>query len=785
MKLSKNFIVLGACLALGLPLAFSSMKENPVTVKAADTRTFEIEFNFDKINKYEIMQTYIGQFKIGFNFLYNNDPIQIFNTSPTYINDHLDERLDANGQPLKIADGLIINGKSIREWANYNKTNEHHLVYSTIDNVQQFPMSTNSGGYVFSAVNLMFETTGIELRLNLEVFPMDDIEVTFKKDFFKGYFDGHSYELAEDVTYYSEINSDAPAAGNPKDKITFVKERNERLVNLGIENIHVSSQKTANKGGLYHYYQIFTQIERDQTRVNGESAVPTDHDRYIYSNILLNGLPLTHYNAWARANKKDFSSINWNSPASSVQNADYETGHATGSINPRYDLAARAEIAVGTNDINYIITVYLPDQLLVDVGITDPVFELREGSSWFSKDSQGNPIIVRISQSAFVNYIAEKCEELDNYPDFSLYRAEEVATIGGIISAAKGDIYSAASIEEIDAIVLEAKADIDAVPTATQIAEQEHIAAVEALIDAIPNEIVDNEECVNAINAAKEAYALLTNSEKSHVAVALVEKLINADAALEALKFEEYKQLVLDQINAEVDPDLYRTEQKNTILELLSEAYLAIDAATDMESVDIAYDSLIAAVAPVPLASVLAKAELEAIDLTVYRTEQREQFEALIAQGKALIDQCKTADDVDRALARVLALIAKVKTSEEMDLDVELTPARETAKEELLQYANAKGRKNYSALNWEQIMDYVDLGNLAIDTAMSEEAIATALADAKANIDTVEKLPPDEIPDDKPSKKSGCGGSVVATSVVLSILSVAGLGLVSLKKREK
>ena len=448
-------------------------------------------------------------------------------------------------------------------------------------------------------------------------------------------------------------------------------------------------------------------------------------------------------------------------------------------------MAARAEIAVGTNDINYIITVYLPDQLLVDVGITDPVFELREGSSWFSKDSQGNPIIVRISQSAFVNYIAEKCEELDNYPDFSLYRAEEVATIGGIISAAKGDIYSAASIEEIDAIVLEAKADIDAVPTATQIAEQEHIAAVEALIDAIPNEIVDNEECVNAINAAKEAYALLTNSEKSHVAVALVEKLINADAALEALKFEEYKQLVLDQINAEVDPDLYRTEQKNTILELLSEAYLAIDAATDMESVDIAYDSLIAAVAPVPLASVLAKAELEAIDLTVYRTEQREQVEALIAQGKALIDQCKTADDVDRALARVLALIAKVKTSEEMDLDVELTPARETAKEELLQYANAKGRKNYSALNWEQIMDYVDLGNLAIDTAMSDEAIATALADAKANIDTVEKLPPDEIPDDKPSKKSGCGGSVVATSVVLSILSVAGLGLVSLKKREK
>ena len=38
---------------------------------------------------------------------------------------------------------------------------------------------------------------------------------------------------------------------------------------------------------------------------------------------------------------------------------------------------------------------------------------------------------------------------------------------------------------------------------------------------------------------------------------------------------------------------------------------------------------------------------------------------------------------------------------------------------------------------------------------------------------------------DKPAKKKGCGGSVVATSIVLSTLALAGLGLAISKKRKE
>ena len=767
MRLSKKLIILGASFALGIPLALSFNHHPVQEVKALEVRNFSVEYDATRTADADIYN-YIGQYKIGFSFMYEGSKTAIFSSlssSGLYLNDNLEILKDSEGQTIDIGDGILINGKTFKYWVNSREGE----TYVDSKGVHEFPMEH---GKQYSPISAFFKPERIEFRFNLEVFQMDSIDITFKKDLFYYYANEINYELVEDTYFYTEINGDAPASGSPAQKVHVVSERNEVITNFGIENIHVSSEKTTSTGGKYHYYQLYTSITLDETRF--VSAVPTDHDRYVYDNILLNGKSLTHYNAYCRANKLDFTNLS----DVTTQNPAYENGHATGSASTKYDLAARVDLAL-KNTTKYIIAVYLSDQFMIDFNIGEPQFEIREGSSWFSKDDEGNSIIARNRPSLFTDKIVNAINELENYVDLSLYDESDVSEITEIIYDAESNITNAVILDRIDKIVLDTKASLDQFKTSAD----KHIGNFLDLLALIPEVIEDEQVYADAVYAAKEAYLKLSEQEKDQLNEEDVNRLIDASAQLDTLRLYNYKLLVKDQIAAEIDLAIYLAEDKETMETLINAAYSSIDEATISSEVDSVYEGFVALASLVKPASYYANETLDRIDLTLYREAQRLEVEDLIARGKKLIEQCNTAEEVEQALDRVLALIAKVKTDAQIINAEALKSDKEAAILELEKYAKDKGKNNYNAANWASILDFVDLGQFKIDASESKEEIATALAEAKTNIDAVEVKKPGEEPAEPTS--SGCGGSIIATSAILSILSLAGIGLITLKNRKQ
>ena len=455
MKIKNHLLVIGAAALLAAPFALALKPAQPLKTHAATDRIMQIEYEPSRTTSTSIYN-YIGCLSFGFKFTYEGNQVDAFpnmGSGGDYIEGHPNINTDEAGNPIHINDGIFLNGKSLSYWASYDVNNNLGIVYPDSTGVHQFPMDLASSGlFIHSPVCCYLKTYRIEFRVNLAIFAMDDITVTFDKDLFYGYNSGYNYKLAETTTFYSSINTDCAPDADPAAKLTFNTSRNDFIAKYQITKIHTSSERTNDGGYPYHYYQLYTNIKIDSSRFT--CAVPSDHDRYIYGNIMLNGKPLTYYNAHARANAWDFTDL-----ANRVQNPKYETGHATGSVNPKYDLACRCDLAL--NQGIYIIAVWISNQCLSDFGIAQPEFALRDGSSWLSLDDNDNSIIARHSPSAFNNYIVAAVESLENYVDLTLYSEQDIAAISDIIYEATANIAIAKTFDEIDALVAAAKAEID------------------------------------------------------------------------------------------------------------------------------------------------------------------------------------------------------------------------------------------------------------------------------------------------------------------------------------
>ena len=690
-----------------------------------------------------------------------------------YLNDHLSDWKDENNNPVNIGDAIVINGKTFNYWINYNETNLN-IDSNNGHGIHQFPVYALSGeNPIFNPVTINVSASRIKFFFNTAFIPSDSITITFKANLFRSFYNNTVFTLENDLTFYSTLNtSNYGLAGS---NILFTKAPVETVSMFSITNAADNGEKTAAQGAKFRKYTLWTNIPRSAVI---DQAFPHDHYRYMFENIMFNGKTLQYYNVWGRGNDKDFTDL-----TTPTLNLDYELDHPASQLTPKYNMVTYLNIA--TDQPNYVIFVEIPNKLMEDFGYNSYNFSIRDGSAWVSKDSSGNPAIIRHSENPFDEDIANAILELENYVDLSLYDAEDAAAISAIINEAKNDLYSITSLEEITTIVSNTKAAIDEFQTAQEKEEASHINNFVEAMELIPDTITLDPECIQAVNNAKEAYLRLTEEEKSQVDD-LVDELLAIDAQIEALRLEQYKDVVRQQIASEINVELYSGDNRTAIEGLIATAYSAIDSASNKEAIDSAYDALIAGIENIPTAIELAIEELDQIDLSIYREAQAQQVAGYITEGKELIRQCASATEVEQALERVLALIDKVLTDEEMTADEALVGAKETAKQELTNYANAKGKKNYTAENWQMILDYVDLGKFHIDTAHSQSAIDAALQEAKDNIDSVEVKPDDPVdpePTPKPANK-GCGGSIVATSFTLSLLAVAGLALTLSKKRK-
>ena len=105
-----------------------------------------------------------------------------------------------------------------------------------------------------------------------------------------------------------------------------------------------------------------------------------------------------------------------------------------------------------------------------------------------------------------------------------------------------------------------------------------------------------------------------------------------------------------------------------------------------------------------------------------------------------------------------------------------LDAAIEAAKARVMEFYDSINMKKYSKANQELIDQLTEEVLDALDALYYGDNIDAMITQYMADVN--------EVPQKKPAKK-GCGGSVIATSIVLSTLALAGLGLAISKKREE
>ena len=350
------------------------------------------------------------------NFLYGNiDTVfvkfnlgeQLFSTTG-YMEDHLSSFLDRDSNPINVGDGIVINGNTLRYWTTFTPAFDS---YPRNDGVLAFPLSL---GGVHNPVGIEIQPTFMEFKLNLIHIPMEGMEITFKAGVFAGYYSGISYVLNEDLTFYTTI---VPEGGVGPARVQLTKTPTWQTTSLGYRRVDDWGEHTADNGGKYHKYLIWTDIPFGTGLI--DPVCPADNYRYMYDNLLMNGLPLTHYHAWARGNSKDFTNLS----DPSTQNPDYELPHPTGSPNPVYDLAIRLEVICDQPVYAFVFSV--PNQLVDDLSLGTLTFSLRDGSCWASKVN-GVTTILRYSAAAH----ADDITALQSFANNQLHLADYDENLG-------------------------------------------------------------------------------------------------------------------------------------------------------------------------------------------------------------------------------------------------------------------------------------------------------------------------------------------------------------------
>lgn len=294
---------------------------------------------------------------------------QIFNDL-TYFNDHagIDAFRDADNNFIDIFNGIVINGQTFGYWKNYDASS---LVFPRNNGVIAFPMSM---GGVYAPVSIEVTASSLEFKTVVETIPMDGMTITFKAGIFAGFCNNVTYVLNRDLTFYSVITrSGAPA------RVMITKDRAWTSTRLGVKTVDDWGEQETPSGNKYHRYTMWTNIPRDT--VNMAQACPADNYRYLYDNLLLNGLPISHYHAWARGNSKDFTDLS----DASTQNPAYELEHPTGSPSINYDVAIK--VTNVTNQPKFTFFFDIPNQMIEDLSLTEFTFTIRDGSDWMTPDA--------------------------------------------------------------------------------------------------------------------------------------------------------------------------------------------------------------------------------------------------------------------------------------------------------------------------------------------------------------------------------------------------------------
>ena len=344
----------------------------------------------------------------------------------------------------------------------------------------------------------------------------------------------------------------------------------------------------------------------------------------------------------------------------------------------------------------------------------------------------------------------DACKALDEYKtNFTQdnYYEAEWNSFDTIISEGKANIDAATTNEEIETALAEAKVKMDNVVTkeesdaifeglkastkeelAVYKNEADYRAAEWAAIQEIlaqANTAIDTSESVTAINEAVDSAkaamdAVKTNAQwEADEAVAANAKTELATYANEADYYEaEWAaiQAIITQANADIDNAI---GNETTISEIVATAKTAIDAVKTTDEVDA--DVAVVAAAKAELATYANEADYYEAEWTA--------IQAIITAANANIDNEIGNEEK----------IAEIVESAKVDID-EVKTAKEVAKDAVKAYYGALDHDLYSEEAETEISGYVASVMQAIEDATTIAEMDAAIAQFKANVESVEKI---------------------------------------------
>ena len=261
----------------------------------------------------------------------------------------------------------------------------------------------------------------------------------------------------------------------------------------------------------------------------------------------------------------------------------------------------------------------------------------------------------------------------------------------------------------------------------------------------------------------------------------------------------------------------YSSDGQAEINQLFEDAINQTKGAENEEEAESFFDELLTNIAMVKtLAQELeerkeeAKAELDTYkNAEDYREAEQQQMASIISEGKAAIDEATTIEKVEEALNTAKAALDALKTNaqyeEEEAAAIELAAYKERAITALTNYYNTLLETNkYDEAGKAALKAAFDEAIAAINAATDKAGVDAAVTAGQAALEAVEQYveptsesepgetsesepvtPSDSSSEQQPAKKGGCGGSIAATSIILSMLAVAGVAVMASKKRKE
>lgn len=278
-------------------------------------------------------------------------------------------------------------------------------------------------------------------------------------------------------------------------------------------------------------------------------------------------------------------------------------------------------------------------------------------------------------------------------------------------------------------------------------------------------------------DGVKSAFSIAVSTFQYHEDENVWEPILT----LEQTKADLKKKLALY-----ADLSLYDDTEKAMINEIVTNASESIDAAEDIPSAKALFEEAKRQIDAVKTSLDKYKEECIAIvnaykndELNKYRTAEQEDITLMKQEAVQEINEATSKEEVAAITVNLKADIDGLKTNEDY-----LADELEEAKKE----ATTRVRNHYASLN---LNAYSEEEKKALDDdtmkALADIKAATSIAEVNQIADTYINNHAQKGSSGTPSEsgKKGCGGSVSAVSLLISLLALSGFSMVLYSKRKK